>query len=89
MGLEDNLVEAREVGPSLILDHVAADLVVIVHLKGKDGLLHCANPVAVSEHCVEFLHEDIPVGYDPRRWLLDEEVAEPVCGGTLEEGRGV
>ena len=86
MGLEGNLVEAREVGPSLVLNHVAADLVIIVHLKGKDGLLRGANPVAVSEHCIEFLHEDIPVGHDPRRWLLDEEVAEPVCSGALEEG---
>ena len=85
MCLEGNLVETREVGPTLVLDHVAADLVVVVHLKGKDGLLCCANPVAVSEHCVEFPHEDVPVGYDPRRWLLDEKVAEPVRGGTLEE----
>ena len=86
MGLEGNLVETREVGPTLVLDHVAADLVVVVHLKGKDGLLRSANPIAVSEHCVEFPHKDVPVGHDPRRWLLDEEVAEPVRGGTLEEG---
>ena len=85
MCLEGNLVETREVGPTLVLDHVAADLVVVVHLKGKDGLLCCANPVAVSEHCVELTHEDIPVSHDPRRGLLDEEVAEPVPGGTLEE----
>ena len=85
MCLEGNLVEARKVGPTLVLDHVAADLVVIVHLKGKDGLLCCVNPVAVPEHCVEFPHKDVPVGHDPRRWLLDEEVAEPVRGGTLEE----
>ena len=85
MCLEGNFVETREVGPTLVLDHVAADLVVVIHLKGEDGLLRCANPVAVSEHCVEFLHEDVPVGHDPRRQLLDEEVAEPVRGGTLEE----
>ena len=83
MCLEGNLVETREVGPTLVLDHVAADLVVV--MKGEDGLLRCANPVAVSKHCVEFPHEDVPVGHDPRRWLLDEEVTEPVCGGTLEE----
>ena len=86
MCLEGSLVEARKVGPSLIFDHVAADLVVVIHLKGKDGLLRSANSVAVSKHCVEFLHEDVPVGHDLWRWLLDEEVAEPVCGGTLEEG---
>ena len=86
MCLEGNLVEARKVGPTLIFDHVVTDLVIVVHLKGKDCLLYSANPVAVSKHCVEFLYEDIPVGHDPRRWLLDEEVAEPVCGGTLEEG---
>ena len=85
MYLEGNLVETRKVGPALVLDHVAADLVVVVHLKGKDGLLCCANPVAVPEYCVEFPHEDVPVGYDSRRWLLDEEVAEPVFGRTLEE----
>ena len=86
MCFEGNLVEAREVGPTLVLDHVAADLVVVIHFKGKDSLLRSVNSVAVSEHCVEFPHEDIPVGHDPRGWLLDEEVAEPVCGGTLEEG---
>ena len=86
MGLEGNLLEAQKVSPMLVFDHIAADLVVVVHLKGKDSLLCCANPVAVSEHCVEFPHEDVPVGHDPRRWLLDEEVAEPVRGGTLEEG---
>ena len=86
MCLEGNFVETREVGPTLVLDHVAADLVVVVHLKGKDGLLRSANPIAVSEHCVEFPHKDVPVGHDPRRWLLDEEVAEPVRGGTFEEG---
>ena len=85
MCLEGNLVKPRKVGPTLVLDHVAADLVVVIHLKGEDGLLRCANPVAVSEHCVEFLHEDVPVGHDPRRRLLDEEVVEPVRGGTLEE----
>ena len=85
MCFEGDLVEARKVGPTLILDHVAADLVVVVHLKGKDGLLCSAKPVAVSKHCVEFPHEDVPVGYDPRRWLLDKKVAEPVRGGTLEE----
>ena len=85
MCLEGNFVETREVGPTLVLDHVAADLVVIIHLKGEDSLLRCANPVAVSEHCVEFPHEDVPVGYDPQRWLLDEKVAEQVRGGTLEE----
>ena len=78
-------LETRKVCPTLVFDHVAADLVVVVHLKGKDGLLRCANPVAVSEHCVEFPHKDIPIGHNPRRWLLDEEVAEPVRGGTLEE----
>ena len=86
MGLKGNLVEARKVGPTLIFDHVTADLVVVVHLKGEDGLLRSASPVAVSKHCVEFLHEDVPVGHDLWRWLLDEEVAEPVRGGTLEEG---
>ena len=86
MGFEGNLVEARKVGPMLIFDHVVADLVVVVHLKGKDGLLRSANPVAVSKHCIEFPHKDVPVGHDPRRWLLDEEITEPVCGGTLEEG---
>ena len=86
MGLEGNLVEAREVGPSLVLNHVAADLVIIVHLEGKDCLLRSANPVAVSEHRVEFPHKDIPVGCDPRRGLLDKEVDEPVCGRALEEG---
>ena len=54
MGLEGNFVEAKEVGPALVLDHVVADLVVVVHLKGKDGLLCSVNPVAVSEHCIEF-----------------------------------
>ena len=86
MCLEGNLVETREVGPTLVLDHVAADLVVVVHLKGKDGLLCCANPVAVSEHRVEFSYEDVPVSHDPWRWLLDEEVAEPVRGRALEKG---
>ena len=71
MSLEGNFVEAREVGPSLVLNYVEADLVIIVHLEGKDCLLRSANPVAVSEHCVEFLHEDVPVGHDPRGWLLD------------------
>ena len=85
MSLEGNLVEAREVGPSLVLNHVAADLVIIVHLEGKDCLLRSANPVAVSEHRVEFPHKDIPIGHNPWRWLLDEEVAEPVRSGTLEE----
>ena len=85
MCLEGNLIETREVGPTLVLDHVTADLMVVIHLKGEDGLLRCANPIAVSEHCVEFPHKDVPVGHDPRRWLLDEEVAEPVRGGTLEE----
>ena len=85
MCLKGNLVETREVGPTLVLNHVAANLVVVAHLKGKYSLLRSANPIAVSEHCVEFPHEDIPVGHDPRRWLLDEEVAEPVRGGTLEE----
>ena len=41
--------------------------------------------VVVSKHHVEFPYEDVPVGHDPQRWLLDEEVAEPVRGGTLEE----
>ena len=86
MGLEGNFVEAKEVGPALVLDHVVADLVVVVHLKGKDGLLCGANPIAVSEHCVELPHKDVPVGHNPRRWLLYEEVTEPVCGVTLEEG---
>ena len=85
MCLEGNLVETREVGPTLVLDHVTADLMVVIHLKGEDGLLRCANPVAVSEHCVEFPHKDIPIGHNPWRWLLDEEVAEPVRSGTLEE----
>ena len=31
-----------------------ADLVVVIHLKGEDGLLRCANPVAVSD----LLHAD-------------------------------
>ena len=85
MCLKGNLVETREVGPTLVLNHVAANLVVVAHLKGKDSLLHGANPIAVSEQCVEFPHKDVPVGYDPRRWLLYEEATEPVCGGTLEE----
>ena len=85
MCLEGNLIETREVGPTLVLDYVAADLVVVIHLKGKDGLLRGANPVAVSKHCIEFPHKDIPVGHDPRRWLLDQEIAEPVRGGALEE----
>ena len=84
--LEGNFVEAREVGPSLVLDHVAADLVIIVHLEGKDCLLRSANPVAVSKHCVEFPHEDVPVGHDTWRGLLDKKIAEPVCGRALEEG---
>ena len=86
MCFEGDLVEARKVGPTLILDHVAADLVVVVHLKGKDGLLCSAKPVAVSKHCVEFPHEDIPIGHDPWRGLLDKKIAEPVCGRTFEEG---
>ena len=86
MGFEGNLVEAREVSPTLVLNHVAADLVVIVHLEGKDCLLCSANPVAVSKHCVEFPHKDVPVGHDPWRGLLDKEVAEPVHGRTLEKG---
>ena len=43
MGLKGNFVEAREVGPSLVLNHVAADLVVIVHLEGEDCLLCSAS----------------------------------------------
>ena len=82
MCLEGNLVETREVGPTLVLEHV---VVVVAHLKGKDSLLRGANPIAVSEQCVEFPHKDVPVGHDPWRWLLDEEVAEPVFGRTLEE----
>ena len=86
MGLEGNIVEARKVGPSLVLDHVAADLVVVVHLEGKGGLLRGANPVAVSKHCVDFPHKDVPVDHNPWRGLLDKKIAEPVCGRALEEG---
>ena len=86
MCLEGNLIETREVGPTLVLDHVAANLVVVAHLKGKYGLLHSANPIVVSEHCVEFSHKDIPVGHVPWGRLLDKEVTESVHGGALEEG---
>ena len=86
MGLEGNIVETKEVGPVLVLDHVAADLLVIVHLEGKDCLLRSANPVLVSKHCIEFPPKDNPVSHDPRRRLLDKEVAEPVRGRALEKG---
>ena len=86
MSLEGNFVEAREVGPSLVLNYVAADLVIIVHLEGKDCLFCSANPVAVSKHRVEFPHEDVRVDHNPWRGLLDKKVAEPVCGRALEEG---
>ena len=84
MGLEGNIVETKEVGPVLVLDHVAADLLVIVHLEGKDCLLHSANPVPVSKHCVEFSHEDVPVGHNLRGRLLDKEITEPVRDEALE-----
>ena len=86
MGLEVNLAEARVVGPSLVLNHEVAALVVIVHLEGEDCLLHSVNPVPVSKHCIEFPPKDNPVSHDPRRRLLDKEVAEPVRGGALMEG---
>ena len=86
MGLEGNLAEARVVGPSLVLNHEVAALVVIVHLEGEDCLLRSVNPDPVSEHCVEFPHKDVPVGHNPQRGLLDKEVAEPVCSRALEEG---
>ena len=48
MGLEGNFVEAREVDPSLVLNHVMAVLVVVVHLEGKDCLLRSLNIVLSS-----------------------------------------
>ena len=89
MGLKGNIVETREVGPTLILNHVMADLVVIFHLEGKDCLLRSANPVLVSKHCIEFLHKDVPIGHDPWGRLLDKIITEPVSGGALEEGGSV
>ena len=86
MDLDGNIVKTREVGPVLVLDYVAADLVVIIHLEGKDCLLHGADPIPVSKHCIEFLHKDVPVGLDPGGRLLDEEVTEPVRSGAFEEG---
>ena len=43
MGLKGNLVEAREVGPTLVLGHVVADLVVIVHLHQEKRFCYIAN----------------------------------------------